>query len=241
MKSSNFKIVIIIFTLIFIYILTFTYSKEGFTWKDKLTQDYLKSQNTYNPDYVFDTNILQKQASPEEVQYFLKNKKWYWSPETQKLYKESVMRDNIISIDPEISLNIAQGIYNEQAVKQVLSWKTKEGLFILNGITIGHTKDLPENINNVVKCDIQPDGTHKMKKITNLGYGSINGEMIKKIDEINDEDIPKNVPGFHFLKSPCNPCIPLNGPTNYSCPFSINVGDGNGVSNVWKNLWNIKE
>jgi hypothetical protein len=56
---------------------------------------------------------------------------------------------------------------------------------------------------------------------------------------VPDAEIPKLVPGFKFLKGECNPCVALNDPANYSCPFSLNVGDGGEVSTIWKDLWGL--
>jgi hypothetical protein len=49
------------------------------------------------------------------------------------------------------------------------------------------------------------------------------------------------VPGFKFLKDPCNPCLALNDPANYSCPFKLDIKDTEeGVSPVWSYLWRTK-
>jgi len=237
------RIIISFILIVFLVNILRKVFKEGFdnssvnNWSPELIRDFLNFQSIYNPTFTFDTNILQKQATPEEVNYLFNNKKWPWSQETKQLYKETIMNNNIISVDPEVSLTVSQSIYNENAIKQILSWKTKEGLFLLNGAIIGHTENLPDNINNLAKC-VNNNGDFIMKKIINKGYGSINGEMIKTITEINNEDIPYLVPGFKFINKPCNPCGPLNDPTDYSCPFSINVGDGNGISRIWKTIWN---
>jgi hypothetical protein len=184
-------------------------------------------------------NIIQQQASPEEVQYLLKNGKWPWSDEVKSLYRDAIMRNSSISMDPGVALDVAQTIYNETAIKQMLSWNTKEGAFLLTGVTIGHTKGLPDNINNIIRCgyNSSDDGSPVMEKIVNVGYNGINGSMIQNTSEVSDEDIPNLVPGFKFLKEPCNPCVALNDPANYSCPFSLNVGDGGEVSAIWQNLW----
>jgi hypothetical protein len=78
-----------------------------------------------------------------------------------------------------------------------------------------------------------------MEKITNIGYDGINGTMTQNFAPVSNADIPKLVPGFKFLKGVCNPCVALDDPANYSCPFSLNVGDGGGVSAIWKNLWGL--
>ena len=69
------------------------------------------------------------------------------------------------------------------------------------------------------------------------GYSGLDGHMIENVTTIRNADIPSVVSGFSFLKDACNPCVALNGPPDYSCPFSINVGDGNGVSKIWNMLW----
>jgi len=221
--------------------------REGFTqWSSKVKTDFANFQNTHNPNFQFDMNIIQKQASPEEVEYLIKNNKWPWSDSVKAMYKDAVMRNSVISMDPGVAMDVAQTIYNETAVKELLSWNTKEGAFLLTGVTVGHTKGLPDNINNIVRCgtsDSNSNGNSNggavMEKITNVGYDGINGSMIKNYAPVPDAEIPKLVPGFKFLKGECNPCVALNDPANYSCPFSLNVGDGGEVSTIWKDLWGL--
>ena len=158
------------------------------------------------------------------------------------MYKDAIMRNSVISMDPGVAMDVAQTIYNETAVKQMLSWNTKEGAFLLTGVTVGHTKGLPDNINNIVRCglsDSNGNGGAVMEKITNVGYDGINGSMIQNISQVSNADIPGLVPGFKFLKGECNPCVALDDPANYSCPFSLNVGDGGEVSTIWKDLWGL--
>lgn len=216
--------------------------REGFTeWSSKLKTDFANFENTHNPNFQFDVNIIQKQASPEEVEYLIKNNKWPWSDSVKAMYKDAIMRNSVISMDPGVAMDVAQTIYNETAVKEMLSWNSKEGAFLLTGVTIGHTKGLPDNINNILRCGL-PDGVTGnavMEKIVNVGYDGINGSMIQNISQVSNADIPGLVPGFKFLKSECNPCLALDDPANYSCPFSLNVGDGGEVSTIWKNLWGL--
>jgi hypothetical protein len=228
-----------------------TEGREGFTqWSSKVKTDFVNFENTHNPNFQFDMNIIQKQASPEEVEYLIKNNKWPWSESVKAMYKDAVMRNSVISMDPGVAMDVAQTIYNETAVKELLSWNTKEGAFLLTGVTVGHTKGLPDNINNIVRCGTSDsngngnsssnsNGGAVMEKITNVGYDGINGSMIKNYAPVPDAEIPKLVPGFKFLKGECNPCVALNDPANYSCPFSLNVGDGGEVSTIWKDLWGL--
>jgi len=214
---------------------------EGFeAWSPQLKADFVKFENTYNPNFQFDLNIIQKQASPEEVEYLIKNNKWPWSDSVKSMYKDAIMRNSVISMDPGVALDVAQTIYNEKAVKEMLSWNSKEGAFLLSGVTVGHTEGLPDNVNNIVRCGTgDSSGVPVMEKIVNVGYDGINGSMIQNISVVPDADIPGLVPGFKFLKGACNPCLALNEPPDYSCPFSLNVGDGGGVSTIWQNLWGL--
>ena len=186
-------------------------------------------------------HILQSQASPQEVEYLLKNKKWPWSTEIQDLYKEATIASSTISVDPDVALQNAQSIYNEQAIKELLSWNSKEGAFLLTGVTIGHTKGVPANYNNTVRCGMNSKGEIGMDKIVNIGYSGIDASMLTKITRIANDQIPKWIPGFSFLKNTCNPCVALDDPPSYTCPFSINVGNGTAVSPIWRNLWGLDD
>ena len=212
------------------------------SWSPKLQAEFANFENTHNPNFQFDMNIIQKQATPKEVEYLIKNNKWPWSDSVKAMYKDAIMRNSVISMDPGVAMDVAQTIYNETAVKQMLSWNTKEGAFLLTGVTVGHTKGLPDNINNIVRCglsDSNGNGGAVMEKITNVGYDGINGSMIQNISQVSNADIPGLVPGFKFLKGECNPCVALDDPANYSCPFSLNVGDGGEVSTIWQDLWGL--
>jgi hypothetical protein len=211
------------------------------SWSPKLQADFANFENTHNPNFQFDMNIIQKQASPEEVEYLIKNNKWPWSDSVKAMYKDAIMRNSTISMDPGVAMDVAQTIYNETAVKQMLSWNTKEGAFLLTGVTVGHTKGLPDNLNNIVRCGLPNgvDGGAVMEKITNVGYDGINGSMTKNYATVPNSELPNLVPGFKFLKGECNPCVALDDPANYSCPFSLNVGDGGEVSTIWQNLWGL--
>jgi hypothetical protein len=115
-----------------------------------------------------------------------------------------------------------------------MAWNSKEGTFLLSGVVIGHTKGLPQNNNNIARCG----SSGSMEKITSMGYDGINGSLTKNTEVINNSDLPSVVPGFKFLKEDkCNPCVALDA--DYSCPFSLNVGDGGTVSPIWNTLWNI--
>ena len=76
-----------------------------------------------------------------------------------------------------------------------------------------------------------------MKKTIYNGYNLWNG--YKKINKsiIQNDELENEIPGFHFIKEPCNPCVALDN--NYTCPFQIVTKNDNHVSEIWKNLWGL--
>ncbi len=208
-------------------------------WPQQTIDDFNAFQQSRNPNVQYDVNILQKQATLDEVNELFETGKWPWSENVRQMYLKSIASSSNISIDPEIALTDAQTIYNENAIKQVLAWGAKEGIFLIHGATIGHPKGMPDNINNLVRCGTSKDGSPVMQKIQYLGYNGINGSMDENIIEIKNSEIPKEVSGFSFIKSECNPCIALSDVPDYSCPFKINTGNGTEVSDVWKDLWGL--
>ena len=205
-------------------------------WTSSLVEKFLSYQNSYNPNYYFDINIIQQQATPEEANEYLQTGKWPWSPEIQHLYKTTISKDPLLSFSPGSALNNAQQIYNQTAIKEVLAWDTKEGHFILDGVTIGHTKNLPKNINNMVRCGL--DG-NPVKVINRKATGAP-GFMVENYIPVEPSALPALINGFSFLKEPCNPCAILNEDIlTYNCPFSLNIGDGGEVSPIWAHLWGL--
>lgn len=216
--------------------------KEGFAakniWSDDLVAKFLKFQKVLNPNVVYDMKVVQQQASPDEVEYLFLNNKWPWSKEVIDLYQQAVAENSFVKVDPGIAMIDAQRIYNEMAMKQVLSFGTKEGTFLLNGVVIGHNKNMPSNVNDLVRCGTDPKTRRSVvEKVVYNGYDSISGAMNKSVTNVEYGDIPGLVNGFQFLNGPCNPCSPLDNPPEYSCPFSLNTGNGAEVSPIWKLLW----
>lgn len=215
--------------------------KEGFAanaWSDDLVAKFLKFQKVLNPNVVYDMKVVQQQARPDEVEYLFKHNKWPWTKQVIDLYKQAVAENSFVKVDPGISMIEAQRIYNEMAMKQILSFGTKEGTFLLNGVVIGHNKKMPSNVNDIVRCGTDPKTKKSVvEKVVYNGYDSISGAMNKTVTNVGVGDIPGLVNGFKFLNGPCNPCTPLDNPPSYSCPFSLNTGNGAEVSPIWKLLW----
>jgi hypothetical protein len=204
--------------------------KEGFTWSRDLVTRFNKYQDTVNlNNNQFNFKVLQDQASPEEAEQLLNTGYWPWSQDTQDQYYEAVWQNPIIKFFPGAALEYAMKLYNETAVKRLMSWNTKEGQFLLYG---GKGGD-----NTVIKCS--DDDKPVLQKTTLDGYNLWNGYKNTTTTDITNEDVSKEMPGFSFVKNSCNPCSPLNDPADYSCPFKLNVEGDNEPSAVWKNLWNI--
>lgn len=214
-------------------------NKEGFTsWPDDLISQFNSFQATHNPTLVYDINIVQQQASPAEASYLLQNNVWPWSDQTKQLYLNSLSQNTIIKTQSDVSLQQAQSIYNETAIKQLLSMSTKEGSFLLSGAVIGQSDNMPANVNNIVRCG-NNNGTFGMEQVVYTGYDSINGNMTSQITSVDNGDIPSVVPGFNFVNSPCNPCVVLENPSDYSCPFTLDTGSGSQISPIWQTLWGV--
>ena len=211
--------------------------KEGYTsssWSDDLIDRFLAYQYYHNPNYIFDINIIQKQASAKEAEKYLKNGKWNWSSEVEKIYKQYIYNAPFVSFDTNASMENAKKIYNEEAITQLMSWNSKEGQFILNGAVIGHSKNLPKNVNNQIKCNTKG----QMMKIINKDVDIYPGYMIQEKTILPSEDIPKTLTGFQFIDGNCNPCIQEK---NNTCKFKLNIGDGGEISSIWKYLWGLNK
>jgi hypothetical protein len=150
----------------------------------------------------------------------------------------------------------------------MLSWQAKEGQFLLNGVSINTNKknpyeDLPNGWgdyafnskqisknNNVIKCGYKKNDNNSDKNIQDqelslqeIEYRGNDGILynhVKKITPVDYNNLERLIPGFTFLKGPCNPCEALKNPPNYNCPFELNIrGTKKGVSPIWDYLWNF--
>ena len=119
-SSQNIKYgVVLAITLVILY--RFSHLKEGFTWSEESAQEFIKLQNSINPNTVFDTKEIQKQASQEEVDYFLKNSMWPWSKEVEDLYKELLNKNTYVRLNPQDAVNDVKTRYNQTIITQILS------------------------------------------------------------------------------------------------------------------------
>jgi hypothetical protein len=255
-------IVIYRFTQLTKYSNTNQISKEGFIWNQQSTQDFLQTQNTINPKVIFDVNLIQEaQASQEELNYFNKNARWPWSEKTKELYIKAIKRNPFVRVSPKSALDYARTIYNEKAILMILSYQTKEGQFLLNGVLVqdpsgNKMEDLPSGFgdypylsglidnksDDVIKCNMsKPNGAY-LERITYTGKGGIYGEQTSKVTPVDYNNLENIIPGFTFLNTPCNPCGAINQTPDYSCPFKLTVKNKPPfISDVWQTLWNVND
>lgn len=227
------------------------YIKEGFTWTPQSTQNFLQIQNTINRQKIFDINIQKSQASQEEVNYFNKNEMWPWSQKTIKLYENAIKKNPFIRTLPDDSVNYARTIYNEAAILRILSYQTKEGQFLLNGVIVNNSiNNIPsgfgdfalseEKGDDIIKCNMKDSNNATLERITYTGKGVIFGEQMYKTTPVDYTNLEKEVRGFSFLNKPCNPCGAINKNPDYSCPFKLNLKNQTSfISEVWQKLWGV--
>jgi hypothetical protein len=226
---------------------------------------YLQMQVTLNRNTNFDIEKLKQQATQEELDSFLKNGKWPWNDHVIQLYEDMLNKNVYIRNTPMESLLEVQTIYNQTAILDLISHQTKEGKMMIDGVQIHNStpnplEDLPSGMgifgytsgliapkHDVVKCHIDPFGNEShLEKIHYTGKGGILNQQTKTITPLEPEEAEDEIPGFQFVNGPCNPCKVFDSPSDYSCPFVLNLPKSNsksnitryGISDVWKYLWN---
>ena len=170
------------------------------SFTDKSKSDFIKLQSTINRQKIFDMNVIGTQASQKELDYFNKNGRWPWSQKVIDLYKESIRHNPYIRTMPEQATNEARKIYNEAAILRLLSYQTKEGQFLLNGVLVkdpsgNKMEDLPSGFgefgyysgllgnrsDDIIKCNLKNDTNPTLERITYTGKGGIYNEQTEKV------------------------------------------------------------
>ena len=262
--SYNIKYGIVITLLIVLMyrFLQLSRRKEGFAWDPQSTKDFIKIQSTINPQKIFDVNMIQKnQASQEELAYFNEHGMWPWSPKTNELYMAALNTNTFIRTLPADGLNYAMTIYNEAAILRLLSYQTKEGQFLINGVLVqdpsgNKMEDLPNGFgdfpykagllgnksDDVIKCNMSNPNNATLERTTYTGKGGIYGEQTSRVTPVDYTSLESIIPGFTFVNGPCNPCVAINETPDYSCPFKLTVKNKPPfISSIWQTLWNIND
>lgn len=224
-----------------------TVVSEGFAnngngkWSRDTVSNFLQFENIYFPNSQFNMNVIQKQASESDANHLLSTGAWNWSQETQDLYKDNISHNELIKIDPGVALTGAMKLYNETAIKQLLSWNAPEGKFLLYGVDSGVSEDQPTFIpdslkkHDIIRCNSDASGLEK--------HSYINNALVKT--PVSNQDAPNEIAGFSFARgAPCNPCGPLKDEPDFTCPFLLKTKPQekekeNAISEIWSTLWNL--
>lgn len=229
--------------------------------QQEMNEDFLKIQSTINRNKVFDMNTINSQASGEELEYFNKNGKWPWSQEVIKLFEEAINRNPYIRTLPEAATNYVRTIYNEAAIIRLLTYQTKEGQFLINGVLVkdpsgNKMEELPSGFGNfpyesgllgnrvddVIKCNMKNENNPTLERVRYTGKGGIFGEQTEKVTPVDYNDLENIIPGFTFLNKPCNPCGAVAKNPDYSCAYRLRVKDKPPfISNIWQYIWGIND
>ena len=181
---------------------------EGFTTES--TQQFLDLQRTINPHTNFDMNAIGKQASQEELDYYLKHQMWPWTQELKEMYTSAIISNPYVRMEPGLAVNKARIMYNESIMWQILSWQTKEGQFLLNGVIVKdassnpvsgfgdfpYSSELVKERHDVVKCD----NNNVLMRTRNTGIDQ-NGAYITKQFPVDLSTLDKLIPGFMFTST----------------------------------------
>jgi hypothetical protein len=108
-------------SIIFVVLYRFSHFKEGFTWSEESSRKFIDLQNSINPNTVFDLKEIKKQASQEEVNYFLENSMWPWSKNVEDLYKKLLEKNTYVRLNSEDAINDVKTKYNQSIITQILS------------------------------------------------------------------------------------------------------------------------
>lgn len=235
--------------------------KEGFELSQDSITKFLYLQQTLNPKVVFDIDILKQGVTQKELDYFLQNKEWPWSDEVTKLYVYQLNKNPYIQMYPEVSLNKVKTIYYQTAILKLLSTQTKEAQFLINGVDItntnfknregagsyaynsGQISPIESGQGYIIKCGLNNQSQqYELQRVKYTGNNGILGYHSEDIQNINYNALPDMIPGFKFIKGNCDPCVALNNPPSYTCPFNLEVKDKpQGVSPIWQYLWNLNK
>ena len=235
--------------------------KEGFELSEDSITKFLRLQQTLNPKVVFDIDILKQGVTQTELDYFLQNKQWPWSDEVTKLYVYELKKNPYVQMYPEVSLDKVKTIYYQTAILKLLSIESKEAQFLLNGVNITNTNfqnregagsyaynsglitPIVSGQGHVIKCGINSASQqYELQRVKYTDDNGILGYHSEDIQSISYNSLPQMIPGFKFIKGNCDPCVALNNPPAYTCPFNLEVKDRpQGVSPIWQYLWNLNK
>lgn len=243
MYSPSIAFLCLIIFILLVRLVSVSSAKEGFTWTDDSINKFIQLEDTLNQNNFYDIGMIQEHTSQDEVNYFLKYGMWPWSTQTIQMYTDAINKNTYIQTYSKDSVKDARKIYPEFSIVQALALQTPEGNFLTNGMVINDVSQrrmnrdgrgsYPYRSNQIylenrggakqVKCSVE---TGRPIQINNQG----------DILDLQDEDLPKIIPGFEYINQPCNVCDNLSGKkdTEYRCAFRL---FNQPSSSIWNWLW----
>ena len=201
------KIILILILILFLF--SFKKLQNGF-------QNY---SIQWSPDLIKRFNIYQQSVNQNINQYNLTQLQRQASPEEV----EELLRTGFWPWPDDLKQLYIEKVSDNPIIKIEAQYALNYAMKLYNKnaateLLAWNTKEghfLLYGVNNNIKCS--PDSV-----------------IQKGSTEIKTEDIPKEIPGFSFVKGSCNPCIALDA--DFSCPFRL--GD-DSISEPWQKLWNL--
>lgn len=90
--------------------------KEGFSIEARAFEEY---QKINNPQVIYNMDDLEKNTTPEEFIFYLKNGYFEWEEDTKKQFIKNVQENTMIKVNPENTLYYYQKVYSNGAMKQL--------------------------------------------------------------------------------------------------------------------------
>jgi len=219
-------------------------------WSEPVIKEFIRTQAAQNQDVIFDMDMIQLQATQKEAEELIKTGMWPWSQRTQDIYVDAISRSTISKKGPLKSMNNDRTIYNENAILQMISLNDKEGEFLIGGARVAGTSPsydpysgrgtygihsgLISDDNDLIQCN-----KGKLERLHSLGNDGITGAHVNKVSDVDYNQLPNLIKGFKFIKQPCDPCVALNSPADYTCPFAIEKKGQPSISFAWEKLWGL--
>jgi hypothetical protein len=173
-----------------------TYSKELIQkWADWNDPNFNKPTTDIQKDYG------KYGVSEKDINDYMYNQKWNWSDQFTQDFKKINSLSLGKPIDIEQLNNTKKYTPQNVIIYAYAEFAKMEGAWLNQ---FGEFKSL--------KCDIDASGNSN-----GPGMMYIDSSGNKTFKFAKNEDLPTILPGFGFIKGPCNPCNIFN--KKYDCPF----------------------
>jgi hypothetical protein len=246
MKKTHIisSVIGVIILLILIHYIYKQYSTKEGMFSPETLDKFIVLQSFNNPNTYFNLKKLSKQATEEDMNYYNTNGHWYWDDVTKKAYQEDLQHNKVLQEYPKGTyMETAQKTYNQNIMKQILSWRAPEGEFLMGGVTTGN-RDYENNMNDLTgrgkfpyTSGLLPKGDAVVVCNNNkISLQKMLGSYVPIYAPLDYKLLPTLVPGFKFLKEPCDPCVALKDNPDYRCPFKLKDKE---PSYIWKVLWGL--